>query len=70
MEQEIRSYTANGYTIKVIQYNDGGKIEYHVKHNFPSVPGGEWFKEHEKAKAIAEAQFFAWWIERQEGEQT
>lgn len=69
MEQIIRSYTAKSFTVQVIQYNDGEKVKYHVTHNFPGIPrGGDWFKEYEKANAIAQAQFLAGWIERQKGE--
>ena len=65
MTQVIRSYTANGYTVRVIEYNEDGNVEYRVIHNFPGVPGSDWYREYEKAKAIAQAQFLAGWIERQ-----
>ena len=66
MEQEIiRKYIVRGYEVTVIRYNEDGKFEYRVKHNFPGVPGSDWYEEYEKAKAIAQAQFLAGWIERQ-----
>lgn len=65
MIQVIRKYTVKGFEVRVIEYNEGGAVEYHVIHNFPGVPGGDWYRENEKAKAIAQAQFLAGWIERQ-----
>ena len=67
MKQIIRKYVAKGFTVSVVQYSDGGKNEYHVEHNFPGVPGSDWYEEYEKAKAIAQAQFIAGWINRQKG---
>ena len=67
MTQAIRTYTANGFEVRVLRYSENGKTEYHVVHNFPGVPGSDWYEEYEKAKAIAYAQFLAGWIERQKG---
>lgn len=59
MKREIRKYIGKLGEVTVTEYTEDGKVEYHVVHHGLNGCGCGWFKDWQKADAIAYAQFLA-----------